>query len=259
MCCIQCFQKELVDRQEEIRKLQQDLENKCQSDMGKGQKVRKSFDKKKLADYCQDVLKCFLKNKNKTMKGMLLNVQDKRQHLHVNSMVRKGENDGKILVWHTCLYINDMSLYLGFKVVELELQVQQLQTQVDKGNTELSTVRRRLSLNEQGENVSVGACVHPSVDAHTHTCILTHSLSLARSYTFFLACSQPLTFTLMHFLCDTHTHICSLSHRDTMEILSVIHIPLSPITQSSLLLCLLSSLNSTSISVLYHPISTVVI
>ncbi|XP_025112977.1 golgin subfamily A member 1-like isoform X1 [Pomacea canaliculata] len=66
------FQKELVDKQEEIKKLQQDLENKCQSDMGKGQKV-----------------------------------------------------------------------------VELELQVQQLQTQVDKGNTELSTVRRRLSLNEQ--------------------------------------------------------------------------------------------------------------
>ncbi|PVD22002.1 hypothetical protein C0Q70_17805 [Pomacea canaliculata] len=29
------FQKELVDKQEEIKKLQQDLENKCQSDMGK--------------------------------------------------------------------------------------------------------------------------------------------------------------------------------------------------------------------------------
>lgn len=130
---------------------------------------------------------------------MLLNVQDKRQHLHVNSMVRKGENDGKILVWHTCLYINDMSLYLGFKVVELELQVQQLQTQVDKGNTELSTVRRRLSLNEQGENVSVGACVHPSVDAHTHT----------------LAFSLSLTCTLIHFfpclLTTTYIHTYALS------------------------------------------------
>lgn len=91
------------------------------------------------------------------------------------------------------LPFNDMSLYLGFKVVELELQVQQLQTQVDKGNTELSTVRRRLSLNEQGENVSVGACVHPQI---THTHLHSHSLSLTCTLTHFFPCL--LTTTYIH-------------------------------------------------------------
>lgn len=159
---------------------------------------------------------------------MLLNVQDKRQHLHVNSMVRKGENDGKILVWHTCLYINDMSLYLGFKVVELELQVQQLQTQVDKGNTELSTVRRRLSLNEQGENVSVGACVHPSVDAHTHTLAFSLTLSHLHAHTLFSLLAHNHLHSHLCTFSVTHTHIYAVSLTEIQWKFSLSHTSLFP-------------------------------